>query len=507
MAVYSRVLESVSGRRGVTTSGEELIFTGNRRFQAGDSVWTDGKYIYGLQGRHGENPVISGDKLLPILCNNGSELLVFDKNFGLIGKYSCSKTDITAFCNIADYFAMGDINGNIYTSDGEKYNISQLGHFKYKYIANSIAITNDSIYALISETKKLDEVYEDFSLTKNGKLVYTSYDLWDSLRSKMSLPESKVLEHYGYYYIPGLVLNMGWPKETRARIIAIKNDPVHDEESDTEIENFLKRSAFSSGEIRLKNKNDDTIGYYNFNTKMFDLGVELGPGTEHDSSVDCYYSNYDEQMAAELSGAREALTKLGNDDYHYEPHRDVAFFYKCGYCHHKEQNYRASMDAKYLYKNGNVLINAIGHGECTTTDSYITGDDIHNLKYDTKSTTDNKIHKEYQGIIYENGNISITQTESKVYELDDTVLVSAGTGFCNNKQTTSSGAGDKDWTNFSAIHMGENVFGFYGGESGQNIYVNGKVIEELSSHEYVNNRLNWMDRETLKSLCDFLGAE
>jgi hypothetical protein len=55
--------------------------------------------------------------------------------------------------------------------------------------------------------------------------------------------------------------------------------------------------------------------------------------------------------------------------------------------------------------------------------------------------------------------------------------------------------------------MGENVFGFYGGESGQNIYVNGKVIEELSSHEYVNNRLNWMDRETLKSLCDFLGAE
>ena len=433
-------------------------------------------------------------------------ILVFDKNFGLIGKYSCSKTDIIAFCNIADYFAMGDISGNIYTSDGEEYNISQLGYFKNNYIANSIAITNDSIYALISRNKKLDEAYEDFSLTKNGKLVYNSYDLWDSFKSKMSLPESKVLEHYGYYYIPGLVLNMGWPKETRARIDAIKNDPVsagafHDEESDKEIKKFLDLSSFMDGSIRLENENDDIIGYYNFDTKMFDLGADL------DSLLGCYTGNYDEYMAALAGDAGEALAKLKNDDYHYEPKQYVAFFYERGYCHHKEQSYGASMDAKYLYKNGNVLINAIGHGECTTTDSYITGDDIHNLKYDTKSTTDNKIHKEYQGIIYENGNISITQTESKVYKLDDTVLVSAGTGFCNNKQTTSSGAGDKDWTNFSAIHMGENVFGFYGGELGQNIYVNGKAVEKLSSREYVNNRLNWISKGTLAKLCKFLGAK
>ena len=507
MAVYSRVLASVSGRRGVTTSGEELIFTGNRRFQAGDSVWTDGKYIYGLQARRGGYLPMNNDTLLPILCNNGSELLVFDKNFSLIGKYSCSKTDIIALSNIADYFAIGDTNGNIFTSDGKKYNIRKLVYYKNYYIANSIAITNDSIYALISENRKLYDVYGNFSLTKNGKLVYTSWDLLDSLKSKMSLPESKVLEHYGYYYIPG-----GCSKEINARLDAIMNDPVsagafHDEESEKEIFNFLERSAFQSGEICLKNGNDDIIGYYNFDTKTFDLGVKLGPGEDNDSPVDCYYSNYDEQMAAELSGAGKALAKLKNDDYHYEPERNVAFFYKCGYHHHKEQYYMADMVAKYLYKNGNVLITATGHGECTTTDSHITGDDIMNLKYDTKSTTDNEIDNEYQGIIYENGNISITQTESKVYKLDDTVLVSAGTGFCNNKQTTSSGAGYNDWTNFSAIQMGENVFGFYGGESGQNIYVNGKVIEELSSHEYVNNRLNWMDRETLKSLCDFLGAE
>ena len=212
-------------------------------------------------------------------------------------------------------------------------------------------------------------------------------------------------------------------------------------------------------------------------------------------------------MAAELSDAGKALAKLKNDDYHYEPKRNVAFFYKRGYCHHKEQNYWADMVAKYLYKNGDVLIDATGHGECTTTDSHITGDDIMNLKYDSESTTDNEINNEYQGIIYENGNISITQTESKVYKLDDTVLVSAGTGFCENKQVTTDKAGYNNWTNISAIHRGENVFGFYGGHSGQNIYVNGKAIENLSSREYVNNRLNWMSNGTLAKLCKFLGAK
>ena len=303
--MYQTKIASASGRYATDIYGASLYNIGNNMLHPGDYVMTDGQCIYGRHRNQGI-PVISVDKLLPILCNNGSELLVFDKNFVLIGKYSCSKTDITAFCNIADYFAMGDINGNIYTSDGEKYNISKLGHFKNYYMANSIAITNDSIYALIARSHNLDEVYEDFSLIKNGKLVYTSYDLFDRLKSEMPLPESKVLEHYGYYYIPDRVLNVGWPDETRARIEAIMKDPVsagafHDEESDNDIADFLDRSSFINGTICLKNENGDIIGYYNFDTKMFDLGVKLGPGEDDDSS--CYYSsNYDEQMAAELEG-------------------------------------------------------------------------------------------------------------------------------------------------------------------------------------------------------------
>ena len=70
MAVYSRVLGSISGRRGITTSGEELILTGNRRFQAGDSVWTDGKYIYGLQSRRGGNMLMDTGGIYPFYNPN-----------------------------------------------------------------------------------------------------------------------------------------------------------------------------------------------------------------------------------------------------------------------------------------------------------------------------------------------------------------------------------------------------------------------------------------------------
>ena len=135
---------SINGKCVTTDRGEHLKLIGNYHPDIGSSVWTDGVIAYGDRPIVGGGGHVSSDKLLPILCNNGSELLVFDRNFGLIRKYSCSKTDITAFCNIADYFAMGDINGNIYTSDGEEYNISKLGHFKSKYIANSIAISRST---------------------------------------------------------------------------------------------------------------------------------------------------------------------------------------------------------------------------------------------------------------------------------------------------------------------------------------------------------------------------
>lgn len=73
MSVYMQTLKSIGNGYGITTTGDRLAFTGNRQFMVGDSVWTDGKYIYGLQGRHGGN----------MLMNSGSGILVCDDSMSL----------------------------------------------------------------------------------------------------------------------------------------------------------------------------------------------------------------------------------------------------------------------------------------------------------------------------------------------------------------------------------------------------------------------------------------
>lgn len=114
MAVYSGVLESVSGRRGVTTSGEELIFTGNRRFQAGDSVWTDGKYIYGLQARHGGNMLFGGYyyPFYKLDCEYYNESY-YTTTWGMMAKLSpsFSATEITDKIKNTDAY-----NNNLYSN-------------------------------------------------------------------------------------------------------------------------------------------------------------------------------------------------------------------------------------------------------------------------------------------------------------------------------------------------------------------------------------------------------
>ena len=105
MAVYSRVLGSISGRRGITTSGEELILTGNRRFQAGDSVWTDGKYIYGLQSRRGGN-MLMNTWVYPFYNPNCAAEAIF------------SASSLGSLCGMSDSGIVNELATNIRQIDG-----------------------------------------------------------------------------------------------------------------------------------------------------------------------------------------------------------------------------------------------------------------------------------------------------------------------------------------------------------------------------------------------------
>lgn len=68
MSVYPKTLLQVNGSQGITEDGI-VTFTGNRKFYAGDIIWTDGQYAYGLQHRASVNiPVDDSQKAIPILA-------------------------------------------------------------------------------------------------------------------------------------------------------------------------------------------------------------------------------------------------------------------------------------------------------------------------------------------------------------------------------------------------------------------------------------------------------
>ena len=71
MSVWSVVLSSVHGKIGITEDGKSLLMIGNRSFSAGETVYTDGQFIYGTETKHGGSlipslfvfPYLDGEKL------------------------------------------------------------------------------------------------------------------------------------------------------------------------------------------------------------------------------------------------------------------------------------------------------------------------------------------------------------------------------------------------------------------------------------------------------------
>ena len=53
MSVYSVKLAGVGKGYAITEDDQKLILTGNRAFHKGDVAWTDGRYIFGMEHKHG----------------------------------------------------------------------------------------------------------------------------------------------------------------------------------------------------------------------------------------------------------------------------------------------------------------------------------------------------------------------------------------------------------------------------------------------------------------------
>ena len=440
MAVYSRVLESVSGRRGVTTSGEELIFTGNRRFQAGDSVWTDGKYIYGLQGRHGGYLPMNNDKLLPILCidGTGASMIVFDSNFNCVGTYHCNNT-ATAFSNDIDDYVISFLNGTVADSTHIRFEISSGEDTKNNMIIG-LSIHGENTYALATKGNS-------FVLLYNGIIVFDAGPIFDSIKNRMdfngyetimktesSFQGHKLVEYTGSFQIWNLSLDRV-STEARKRVEEISNG---------------KNNTFSN------------VDEYN-----------------------------------ELNDFLDKNSDGGN-----------AYFYVLSHVHEVSIDSALMMSPQYLYDNGNVLISVtrVDSGKTVDTDYDVDKDTNVVTKHaDAKNDPDKVTH--YKGVIDADGALEkFMQDNDYVYELDGTLTASSGTGLLDGTQVTVTKAARQDDAVFCGISSNGSMLGFFS-DVAQDIYIDGKTIKEIPLLLYVNSRLNWMNKKTLRNLCDLLEAK
>lgn len=501
-------LTTIAGGTGDTyydVQGRSLILIGNDRLYQGRNVWTDGHYCYStvqMSDVPPQKPVITVGQKLPVIGNNGA-LFVFNSNFRTCKMYQCSR-NIVAFSNTKNNYAIADDSGNIYTKKGKAFSISENN-------VCSLAIDDKDVYALTAKSTNLSEIYYDFNLYCNGHVVY-QYDYISNLvYSQITVPSSYVIEHSGYYEIVGTVKNMGWSSDIRDRITDIQKNKgkFNNKEEDDELYYFLRSSSHEASDIGLYDKNENIIGYYNFDLKKFEIGdIESMQGKYHDS-------NYDEWIDAIYTDAPKALYDLGKDasqHYHFYGHEFVSYIFKKSYTKQIEQSYGKNFRPLYLYENGEVLITATASGSNTTTITTVenepnSSDITYNFVSHEKTTINSKTENKYQLVISNTGAIkSFTADNGGGYKLDGKLLASNGTGFIGNKQITETINYEKDSANLCGIQVQDNTLSFWGGAC-NNIYINNTIADVVSGKMYMNNRLHLMDDNTLDSLIDFLGAK
>lgn len=109
MALTMDTVASVNGLTVTTTQGYTLTRIGNKSLREGDTIYTDGKYVYGMEG--------SGGKQLPILPSNGIPLITVGREL----KYSTLNGLIKEIINIESIDA--DVNVDKYVLAVGKHRI------------------------------------------------------------------------------------------------------------------------------------------------------------------------------------------------------------------------------------------------------------------------------------------------------------------------------------------------------------------------------------------------
>ena len=180
-----------------------------------------------------------------------------------------------------------------------------------------------------------------------------------------------------------------------------------------------------------------------------------------------------------------------------------AYFYALSHVHEVSVDSVLMMSPQYLYDNGNVLISVTRVDSMKTVDTDYEVDKNTNVvtkHADTKNDPDKVTH--YKGVIDADGALEdFVQDNDYVYELDGTLTASSGTGLLDGTQVTVTKAAGQDDAVFCGISSNGSMLGFFS-YIAQDIYIDGESIKEIPLLLYVNSRLNWMKKKTLRYLCE-----
>ena len=185
-----------------------------------------------------------------------------------------------------------------------------------------------------------------------------------------------------------------------------------------------------------------------------------------------------------------------------------AYFYALSHVHEVSADSALMMAPQYLYDNGDVLISVtrVDSGRTVDTNYEVDKDTNVVTKHaDKKNDPDKVTH--YKGVIDADGALKdFVQDNDYVYELDGTLIASSGTGLLDGIQVTASEAAGQDDAVFCGISSKDNMLGFFS-YIAQNMYIDGESVKEIPLLLYVNSRLHWMKKKTLRELCDMLDAK
>ncbi|BAL83518.1 putative phage tail protein [Selenomonas ruminantium subsp. lactilytica TAM6421] len=392
MSVYSARLSSINGRTGVTENGERLFFIGNRTFNEGDIVYTDGRYIYGTEVKHGGSFVDEPPLCLPYLDNEKRiKRLGFNGLQKAVAMFSC-KTESCVFVAgkkacylVIDYWSYAYYY-NLKTGASAKISLTELSR-AYSSPLSAIVDNDGNLLTMWDTATNMNNGYSAV-IYKNNK-VYDYVPVLYSARTKYDWDVSYIFHLFG---IP----NFGHlRKDGSCQVLFITQDKCVDSFRDTSV--YRKDIFLYDTKTKRKTIVDKTFIYVSTGRTSFSSSstpFEMEVGTTKDGrsltaryhietvATESYYGNFKRSIQVDFGAYSRTFMDDGTKIFDFTNYNG---YYINSACEHDGWIYFVTGDG--LYKTNDKTCCLVSKDySCTDWNKYRTL--IHNSTVECLSVSD-----------------------------------------------------------------------------------------------------------------------